>query len=166
MKIAILSDTHSRYATVDAVLAILRQRGISLIIHCGDIEDCGTVTLFDGWQTHFVFGNCDSDRAALQAEMTVCGATLHDGFGYLELAGRKLAWTHGDDQRLLRQLEQSAAFDYLFYGHTHVAEQHRTGPTLVCNPGALHRARSKTFVILDLATGALESICVSEPGSR
>ena len=61
---------------------------------------------------------------------------------------------------LLHDLEVSGAFDFLFYGHTHKAEEHRTGPTRVINPGALHRANPKTFVVLDLATRAVESAVV------
>jgi predicted phosphodiesterase len=48
--------------------------------------------------------------------------------------------------------------DYVFHGHTHVAEERKSGRTRVINPGALHRARPKTFAILDLASGALESV--------
>jgi hypothetical protein len=33
-----------------------------------------------------------------------------------------------------------------------MAEQHQVGPTLVLNPGALHRARPHTFAIVDLKT--------------
>ena len=81
-------------------------------------------------------------------------------FGNLELEERKIAWIHGDDKRLLEDIENSGHFDFLFYGHSHHAEQHRTGPTLVVNPGALHRARPKTFVVLDLESGELESVTV------
>ena len=70
-----------------------------------------------------------------QAAMHEIGATCHGGWGYLELEGRKLAWTHGDDKRILRDLEQSGEFDFLFYGHTHVAEQHCSGSTRIVNPG-------------------------------
>jgi putative phosphoesterase len=158
MRIAIVSDTHSRNHTVETVLSLLRERGISLVLHCGDIEDADTVRLFAGFTTHFVFGNCDSDRAELRRVMAQTGATLHEPFGDLELEGRKLAWTHGDDKRLLHDVEQSGYFAYLFYGHTHQAEQHTTGPTRVINPGALHRARPKSFVLLDLASGETESV--------
>jgi uncharacterized protein len=158
MQIAVVSDTHSRYATVEAALGLIRERGIDLVIHCGDIEDPATVELFGDFTTHFVFGNCDTYRADLETAMKAVGATCHGSFGVLELAGRKVGWTHGDDQRLLHDLETSGAFDFLFYGHTHVAEQHRTGPTLVVNPGALHRARPKTFVLLDPASGEVVSL--------
>lgn len=164
MKIGIVSDTHSRYATVAKALALLRERGVEMVLHCGDIEDPATVQLFEGLPTHFVFGNCDTERDALRRAIEDSGATLQEPFGHLDVDGRKIAWIHGDVSRLLRDLEAAGHFDYLFYGHTHSAEQHRTGPTLVVNPGALHRARVKTLVVLDSVTGELESVAVAPPG--
>jgi putative phosphoesterase len=158
MLIAILSDTHGRLPAVEAALAISRDRGAELVIHCGDIDDAATVRLFAGLPAHFVFGNCDTQRDVLGRAIADVGATLHEPFGNLELAGVKLAFLHGDDKTLHRDVEQSDYFDYLFYGHSHRAEQHRSGRTRVINPGALHRARPKTFVLLDLASGALEEI--------
>jgi putative phosphoesterase len=160
MQIAILSDTHSRYATVEKVLALLQARKINTVLHCGDIEDADTVWLFQGFTTHFVFGNCDTERHSIRQAVHGIGETLHDAYGTLELEGVKIAFTHGDNSRLMRDLEVSEVFDFLFYGHTHKAEEHRTGPTRVINPGALHRANPKTFVILDLATRDVESVVV------
>jgi uncharacterized protein len=160
MKIAILSDTHSRYQTVETALRLLQERNINFVIHCGDIEDAETVWLFQGLTAHFVFGNCDLERASLQQAIHGIGETLHDGYGVLELEGVKIAFTHGDDTRLLRDLENSGAFDFLFHGHTHVAREHRAGNTRVINPGALHRARPKTFVVLDLPGGEAETVVV------
>jgi uncharacterized protein len=161
MKLAVLSDTHSRYATVGRVRALLRDRGVDTVLHCGDIEDPETVLLFRGLTAHFVFGNCDGDRDGLRAAMRQAGATLHEDFGHVELAGKKLAFVHGDDKRLLHDLEHSGTYDFLFYGHTHQPEEHVTGPTRVLNPGALHRARPKRFVVLDLDTGAVEPVEVA-----
>jgi putative phosphoesterase len=160
MHIAILSDTHSRYATVEKALALLQTRHINVVLHCGDIEDADTVWLFHGFTAHFVFGNCDTERHSIRQAVHGTGETLHEGYGYVELEGVKIAFTHGDNHRLMRDLETSEAFDFLFYGHTHRAEEHRTGPTRVINPGALHRANPKTFVILDLATRDVESVVV------
>jgi predicted phosphodiesterase len=36
------------------------------------------------------------------------------------------------------------------YGHTHQAEQHRVGKTLVLNPGALYRATPHSLALVDL----------------
>jgi len=160
MRIAILSDTHSRYHTVETALGMLQTRGINQVIHCGDIEDADTVWLFHGFTAHFVFGNCDTQRTSLRQAIHGIGETLHEPFGRLELAGRKIAFLHGDDKRLFEQVESSGQFDYLFYGHTHQAREHQAGKTRVINPGALHRARPKTFVVLDLESGEVESLSV------
>jgi putative phosphoesterase len=160
MQIAILSDTHSRYQTVEKALQLLQDRKINFVIHCGDIDDADTVWLFQGFTAHFVFGNCDTERASLRQAIHGIGETLHEPFGHLELEGVKIAFLHGDDRLLMRDVENSGHFDFLFYGHTHQAAEHVTGPTRVVNPGALQRARPKTFVILDLATRALESVVV------
>jgi putative phosphoesterase len=159
MKIAVLSDSHSKESTVLAALQEATERGAELILHCGDIADDDTVRLFPA-HTHFVFGNCDYQREAIKAAVAEVGATLHEGFGHLELDGKQIAFVHGDDERLLRDLERSGAYDYLFYGHTHHAEEHRTGRTRVINPGALYRATVKTFIVLDLANGIVEGVAL------
>jgi putative phosphoesterase len=158
MKVGIVSDTHGRQAAVCLALGELRRRGVDTVLHCGDIDDAQTVRLFRGFAAHFVFGNCDRDRLELRQAMEEIGATLHEKFGNVEFGGVKIAFVHGDDAGLLRDLERAAYHDFLFYGHTHAAEEHRTGPTRVINPGALHRARPKGFAVLDLATGAIETV--------
>jgi uncharacterized protein len=158
MKIGIVSDSHGRRPAVRLALGELRKQGVHTVLHCGDIDDAETVRLFRGFAAHFVFGNCDGDREGLRQAMEEIGATLHENFGSVELEGVKIAFVHGDDSGLLRDLERAAYYDFLFYGHTHSAEEHRTGPTRVVNPGALHRARPKSFVVLDLATRAVETV--------
>jgi putative phosphoesterase len=160
MQIGILSDTHSRYQTVETALALLQARNVNFLVHCGDIEDAETVWLFQGFTTHFTFGNCDTERTELRQAIHGIGATLHESWGHLELDGLQLAFTHGDDKRLLHELEQSGTFDYIFHGHTHQAVDYRNGSTRIINPGALQRARAKTFVVLDVARGEAESVVV------
>ena len=158
MRIGIVSDTHGRHLAAGLALGQLRDRGVVTVLHCGDIDDAETVALFRGLDAHFVFGNCDWDKEGLRTAIQEVGAALHEHWGQLELEGVKLAFLHGDDKALMSEVENSGAFDYLFYGHTHQAEEHRTGPTRVINPGALHRARPKTFVVLDLTSGRVESL--------
>lgn len=161
MRVGIVSDTHSRYQTVQRVLALLAERQAELVLHCGDIEDAETVRLFAAVPTHFVFGNCDDDRATLARAMKAAGATLHDNFGCLTLGRYEVAWLHGDDRRAFGDVERSAHFDFLFYGHTHVAAERRSGRTRVINPGALYRAQVQSFAVLDLADGGVERVTVA-----
>jgi len=164
MQIGILSDTHDQHGHVRTALAILWQRQVNLVLHCGDIEEPAIVELFRGLTMHFVFGNCDSDREGLRQAIADIGALLHEPFGHLELEGRAIAFLHGDDRRLLQDVENSGHFDFLFHGHTHQAGERRAGSTRVINPGALHRARPKSFALLDLATGTLESVVLPGTG--
>src|SRR5436190_24311872 len=94
MRIAIISDTHSRTVSVVNALAIIAERNVDAILHCGDICDGATVRLFPA-HTHFVFGNCDFARAEIERAALEIGATLHAAWGHLELAGCSLAFTHG-----------------------------------------------------------------------
>jgi putative phosphoesterase len=161
MKIAILSDTHSKQSTVRTALELAAQRDVELILHCGDIADADTVRLFPA-HTHFVLGNCDHhEREEIEAAAREIGAALDPAWGHVERAAKHIALLHGDDYGQLHDLERADAFDFVFYGHTHVAKEHRTGKTRVINPGALYRAAVKTFVVLDLPSGDVESVVVS-----
>src|SRR5207244_11682389 len=105
---------------------------------------------------------CERDRASIRQAVHGVGATLYEPFGRLDVDGVKIAWLHGDDKRLMHQVEESGEFDYLFYGHTHVADERRTGDTRVINPGALHRARPKTLLILDVETAETTTVTVGD----
>ena len=159
MLIAVISDTHSRTVSVQSALQIMAERGVEVILHCGDIQDGETVRLFPA-HTHFVFGNCDYGRKEIERAVADIGATLHGAWGQLEIAGISLAFVHGDDHQLLHDLENADTFDFLFHGHTHIAREHRTGKTRVINPGALQRVARRTFLLLDLPSGAVESVTV------
>ena len=160
MRIGVVSDTHDRAEVVADAIRLLSEHGAELILHCGDIESPATVRLFKPIPTHFVFGNWDKDKARLAAAIKEVGGTHYESFGAIELADKRIAWCHSHERHQLRQLEHSDFFDYVFYGHTHVREQHRTGKTLVANPGALFRANPKTCIVLNLRTGEIKPIIV------
>jgi putative phosphoesterase len=160
MRIGVVSDTHDRAEVIADAIRLLVEQRVELILHCGDIETPETARLFKAVPTHFVFGNWDKDRAKLAAAIKEVGGTHHESFGAIELAGKRVAWVHSHERHQLRQLEHSDFFDYLFYGHTHVREQHRTGKTLVANPGALFRANPKTCIVLDVVSGEIKPIIV------
>lgn len=161
MRIGVVSDTHDRLEAVTVAIRMLTEQQVELILHCGDIESPETVRAFAGVPTHFVFGNWDRDRPGLMAAIKEIGGTYYESFGVIELSGKRIAWVHSHERWQLRQLERADYFDYVFYGHTHVREQHRTGKTLVANPGALVRANPKTCIVLDVTTGELRPLIVS-----
>jgi putative phosphoesterase len=163
MKLGVISDTHDRVEMVSAALEEFGRRSVERIIHCGDIESTETVRAFDGWSMDFVFGNCDWRTDALRLAVAEIGGRLHEPFGELEIADQKIAWVHGHISALKQELETSGRYDYLFYGHTHCAELHLNGCTRIINPGALHRVQVKSCLVVDLASGELESVTLQLP---
>ena len=166
MRIGVVSDTHDRFETIAEAVRLLAEQHVELILHCGDIESPETVLAFKSVPTHFVFGNWDKDRVRLAAAIKSIGGWYNESFGAIELAGKRVAWVHSHERHQLHQLERADYFDYVFYGHTHVREQHRTGRTIVANPGALFRANPKTCVVLDVISGEIKPIIVAsgKPG--
>jgi putative phosphoesterase len=152
MQIAVVSDTHGHVGSTTPAVRLLARQKVEAVIHCGDIGAPAIIPLFSAWPTHFVFGNVDHNEGALARAIQEAGQTCHGHFGKLELAGRKIAWLHSDDRDLFEETVGCGEWDLVCYGHTHVAEQHRAGRTLVLNPGALFRATPHTLAVVDLAT--------------
>jgi putative phosphoesterase len=154
MRIGVISDTHGHIANTLAAVRMLESLEVERVLHCGDICSPQVPPLLKAWPTHFVFGNCDhgEELADLRAAISSAGLTCHERFAALDWAGRKIALLHSDDMRLFREVRASGDYDLVCYGHSHVAESHREGKTLVLNPGALYRANPHSLAVVDLAT--------------
>lgn len=150
MRIAVLSDTHGKPEPTRAALEMIRPHSVEAILHCGDIGSAELVELFADWPAHFVFGNVDEDRGVFRKAIAEQGQHCHDTFADLTLARIRIAMLHGDDRPRLRETIDSQKWDLVCYGHTHKPETRRDGSTLVLNPGALYRARPRTFAIVQL----------------
>lgn len=162
MRIGIVSDTHGQLETTQAAVDRLKLLDVQAVLHCGDIGSLEVVPLFSSWPTHFVFGNVDHDEEELRREIETAGQTCHARFGDLQLGGRRIALLHSDDARRFHQVQRSGEYDLVCYGHTHCAEEHRDGSTLVLNPGALHRARPHSFAVVDLPLLHVEFVPLPE----
>jgi len=151
MQIGVVSDTHGHHGNARAAARMLESCGVEAVLHCGDIGTTQIVEVFRPWPTHFVFGNVDDQPAELRAAIAAAGLHCHERFGVLELAGRKIAFLHGDDGRRLDETVASGEYQLVCYGHTHRPEFHQAERTLVLNPGALYRAQPHTLALVDLA---------------
>lgn len=140
--------------------------GVELAIHCGDITTPEIISLFRRVPTHFVFGNWDRPAQPLCEAIHDCGGTYYPTHGLLEVAGKKLAWCHSHMPGQLSRLESSGEYDFVFYGHTHRAESHLTGKTLVVNPGAMTRVKVKTFALVDLSNAGVEWVKFEKGAKR
>lgn len=164
MKIGILSDTHGDIGRSIRALELLLARDCRAILHCGDIGSeevwLALVTLCRAHEVplHAVFGNVDAHEPELSAFKNGNGVTLWGTRAELELAGKRIAILHGHEEARLIAAIESGAFDYVFTGHTHVAEQYREGRTHVINPGAVYRAHPPSVATVELETDTVDYI--------
>jgi len=150
VQIGVVSDTHGHVGYTREAIRMLESLEVEAVLHCGDIGSPEIVELFSAWPTHFVFGNVDRDATALEEAICTAGQTCHERFGRLELAGRRIAFLHGDDSALLEETIASGRWDLVCHGHTHVARRLERGATLVLNPGALYRAAPHSIAHVQL----------------
>jgi hypothetical protein len=168
VKIGILSDTHNHAANTRTALDTLRARGITQVIHCGDITTPEIVFLFAGWDVTFVLGNMDSAWVELGEAANRIGAARPRQSVEFEIAGRQIGVTHGADASLLHRMMMSGRYDYVCHGHTH-ERRHEVrsayGVRLI-NPGALggNRPQSRSICVLDVEAGQVEFIEFPEMG--
>jgi uncharacterized protein len=152
MRIGVISDTHGHATNTLAAVRMLESLDVEAVLHCGDIGSREIPKLLTAWPAHFVFGNCDHDSDELRAAIDAAGLACYGLFGSLELAGRRIALLHSHDARLFRHVCTCGDYDLVCYGHTHQAEQHRAGKTLILNPGALYRATPHSLAVVDLTS--------------
>lgn len=158
MLLGILSDTHDRAGAMGEGMRLLRAAGAAFYVHCGDVGSAAVLDHLAGEPSAFVFGNNDWDHEALRSYADAIGVRCLGAYDTLELAGRRVAVTHGDDGAIVSRVLKEQRHDYLLVGHSHVPGEQRVGAVRVINPGALHRARVKTVALLDLATDDLRWI--------
>lgn len=151
MLIGIVSDTHDRLDRTIRAVDLFLAEGVTALIHCGDLTGPEIVHACGVLPSYYVLGNNDHDERGLRAAIEAVGGSFLGFGGELLLGGKRIAVTHGDRPTEFRRLLRSIP-DYLLFGHTHQALDERDGPTRQINPGALHRARSWTVALLDLAT--------------
>ena len=152
MRIGVVSDTHGHLLNTLAAVRMLELLEVEAVLHCGDIGTADIPPALARWPTHFVFGNCDHDEEELRRSIKVAGLTCHERFGDITLGGRRIGLIHSDDIRLFRTTIDSGDFDLVCYGHSHRAEFHTKGKTLVLNPGALYRANPHSLAVVELKT--------------
>jgi uncharacterized protein len=156
MKIGVLSDTHDEVQIAQRAVNLMRELGVSQVIHCGDVG-IEVVPLLNGLRIHFVSGNIDNpDR--LREAITDPEHTFHYQVGTLEIDGRQVTFMHGDDVKLLRHTIHCGHWDLVCHGHTHTFYMGFEGKTLVLNPGALARTSRPSLAIVDMEALKVEEI--------
>ncbi len=165
MKVGILSDTHGQ---VDLALSATREfifRGIDAVLHCGDIgSDMVLTEMASIFQTleipvYAVLGNCDipADWDFYPEDI---GVRILGRFGEVELAGKKIAMLHSDDENAFDRVAAAGKYDYLLSGHSHVRHDRRKCKTRLINPGSAGRGMHPSCAVLNLLDDDLEFIII------
>lgn len=138
MLVGVISDTHDNVAAVERAVSTFEQRDVETVIHCGDVIAPPVVGHFEGLEVHAVLGNNDGELDGLESGFRGLGhgSALHGRFAELEFDGTTFAVLHGEELDDVDARARSGAYDYVCYGHHHVAEEREVDGTTVLNPGA------------------------------
>ena len=160
MNIALVSDTHDNLQAVDGLIKALKERGIKVVLHAGDVIAPFTLKKFQGFELRFIFGNNDGERAGLTSVANQLGFEALGDFGCVEISGRRIAMVHGTNEALVKAVANSGLYDVVLRGHTHKLEIKEVGATLVVNPGEVcgYLTGEKTFVTYDAKTGEARAV--------
>lgn len=166
MRIGVLSDTHNNIGNCRKALQIFREKGITTLIHCGDMANITTAQQMRGFNVIYVSGNTDSPAEAVKDAVWLLNPA-HNEIGTVytgELAGVKIGATHGHLTHELDKLIKSGNYAFVFHGHTHRKRDETIKKTRVVNPGALGGARyePRTVALVDLVAGHVKFFQVSE----
>lgn len=162
VQLGVISDTHGDVDKTRKAIRLFKDLGVSVIVHCGDIGGTNIVKLFQGIETHFVYGNTDGESELLRNTAKEVGAMLHGWSGELELAGKKIFFLHGHQNSVFEQAIRSGHYDLICYGHTHFSAFQRSENTLLLNPGAFQRVRVPRVAVVTLPEISVESFAVGE----
>lgn len=154
--ICIISDTHDNHEAIESAMVDIRLINPDLIVHCGDITSPATLQLFAGFPMRIAFGNCDVNHEMLRKVAAGLGCLQIDDAISFEMEGKNIFVSHGFKARLLEDAIQSNKYDYVLYGHSHLAHDKRFGKTRIINPGALHATKQMSFATLDVSADLVQ----------
>jgi putative phosphoesterase len=154
MKIGIISDTHDQNTRISKAVSVFQKHEIHHVFHCGDVTSLESIQWFCEFQLTLSFGNGDFLTGEMHQFLKSCNSKNQTGYQVeTELFGKKIGMTHSHLPDVLDKMIESQAYDYLFFGHTHVRSSRLAGKTRLVNPGAAGglMKQSPSVCILDLA---------------
>lgn len=153
MVIGVMSDTHDRIDAIEAAIDLFNRRGVSDVLHAGDLVSPFVVPKFRQLKAklHYVWGNNEGDREYIRLKFGELGIVPLGDFAILELGGRRLALLHGTQEYIVDSLLRCGLYDVVIRGHNHKAEVIE-GPALLVNPGEVcgYLTGHQTIALLDL----------------
>jgi len=160
VKIGIMADTHDRLPAIESLLAVLAEKGASMVMHAGDYCSPFALTPFQkaGIPLLGVFGRNDGDPETLEATASRgFGAEIYESPHSFEVGGHKIMLVHDIGEINKRSI---ASHDFVIHGCSHKLEQTRRDRSLLLNPGeACGWLTGKcTAMVVDLDAGEVEVV--------
>jgi putative phosphoesterase len=161
--LGVLSDTHNNQANLEAALEIFRRRGVTELIHCGDVTHPDLLLRLDGFRVHLVYGNGDFATGEMLDILRARDPENTAGEVFTgQIDGVAVAAAHGHERLQLDALVQSGRYAFVFRGHSHRRQDSTLGPTRLVNPGGLGglNRETRSICLVDLVTLQIEFIPV------
>jgi putative phosphoesterase len=161
MIVAVMSDTHDNIWNLRKALAVVQERNVEVIIHCGDFVAPFMLKELNQTQipVHGVFGNNDGDQYLL-TKMSLAESSnvhLYGLVGELTLDGFSIGFSHY--RPVSDGLAASGRFDLVCFGHSHEAFLEQGQKTDLLNPGeVMGKDGSPGFYLVDTSTRQYEPI--------
>jgi len=156
--VGLIADTHDNRENIKKAVEIFNNKGVSLVIHAGDLIAPFTCLDFKELKVpmEIVFGNNDGERVGLTNAYKDIGTILPGPRTFL-FNGKRFLLMH--EPGCLDELIKGSTIDVIIYGHTHEVDL-REGQPLIVNPGEAGGwlKGTPTIGILDLDEMSVEII--------
>ena len=165
MKIGILSDTHNNMGSLQAALMLFERKGITTLVHCGDLTGVEIARAMVGFRVICVFGNGDVASGEIRETLLARNPESSAGLVFSgRIGGARIGATHGHLPGKVEELVRSGEHDLVFVGHSHRHKEERIGFTRLINPGSLGGLQSEKrhVCVLDLEAGRAEFIHIHQ----
>lgn len=157
MQIAVIADTHDNLFRLEKAIKKIREHGIKLLFHCGDIGTQAIESLkAEEIQIYAVCGNND-DYSELEKLCKNSNIGIFEDIGEIEIDNRKIAITHLP--KVAEYLSTLKKYNIIFFGHTHKKSFELLNNTKLVNPGDIMARHYKpSFLIYDTIKDNIEFI--------
>jgi predicted phosphodiesterase len=141
-----------------AAAQVLRESGAELIFHVGDVGGRHVLDEMKDIDAAFVWGDTDKDRMGLLRHSQRIGVACYGVLADVEFDGKRIAFLHGDDKKLLQKLLSEQQHDFIIHGHGPEGEDRKVGKTRVIHPGSLYGGTSRKAALIDTDSDSARTI--------
>jgi len=164
MLVGLMADTHDRIPAVANLLAQMRAKGATMVLHAGDYVSPLVLKPFEDLHMTLagVFGRNDGDREGLLSRAGAgFGLELFESPHSFDVTGKQILLVHDIADVSMRSV---AAHAVVVHGHAHLQSMKSEGNTLVINPGEacgwLHGTPGAA--LLDLDTNNVQFLSLTD----